>query len=46
VWWRPGLPPGFEVVGPAVVEETEATIWVGPGERATVDPVGALEISW
>jgi N-methylhydantoinase A len=46
VWWRPGLPPGFEVVGPAVVEETEATIWVGPGERAIVHPVGALEISW
>jgi N-methylhydantoinase A len=46
VWWRPGLPPGFEVVGPAVVEETEATIWLGSGERAVVHPSGALEIWW
>ena len=46
VWWRPGLPPGSEVVGPAVVEEPDATTWLGPGERAVVHENGALEVSW
>jgi N-methylhydantoinase A len=46
VWWRPGLRPGEEVVGPAVVEEPHATTWLGPGERAVVHPSGALEVSW
>lgn len=46
VWWRPGLSVGAEVVGPAVIEEPEATTYLGPGERATVHPSGALEVSW
>ena len=46
VWWRPGLEPGREVVGPAVVEEGEATTWVGPGERAVLEESGALSIEW
>jgi N-methylhydantoinase A len=46
VWWRPGLRPGDEVVGPAVVEEPEATTFLDAGERATVAPGGALEVTW
>jgi N-methylhydantoinase A len=46
VWWRSGLVVGAEVVGPAVIEEAEATTYVGPGERAKVHPSGALEVSW
>jgi len=46
VVWRPALAPGAEVVGPAVIEEPEATTFLGPGERATVHESGALEIEW
>lgn len=46
VWWRPGLAEGQRVVGPAVIEETEATTYLASGERATVHPTGALEIEW
>ncbi|HSG79394.1 MAG TPA: hydantoinase/oxoprolinase family protein [Acidimicrobiia bacterium] len=45
-WWRPALAPGDEVVGPAVIEEPEATTYLGPGERALVDESGALEVTW
>jgi N-methylhydantoinase A len=45
-WWRPALVPGDEVVGPAVIEEPEATTYLGPGERAVVDESGALEVTW
>lgn len=43
---RHALAAGDEVVGPAVVEETEATTFLGPGERATVHASGALEVEW
>jgi N-methylhydantoinase A/oxoprolinase/acetone carboxylase beta subunit len=46
VWWRPGLAAGAEIVGPAVIEEPEATVWVAQGERAVVHPSGALEVEW
>ena len=46
VWWRPGLAPGDEISGPAVIEEAEATTYLGPGERAVVHETGALEVSW
>ncbi len=46
VWWRPGLAPGAEIVGPAVVAEAEATTFLAPGERARVHPSGALEVEW
>jgi N-methylhydantoinase A len=46
VWWRSGLAPGSEVVGPAIIEEPEATTFLGGGERATVHPSGALEVVW
>jgi len=43
---RNGLAPGDEVVGPAVIEEREATTYLGAGERATVNDAGALEVEW
>ncbi|MDJ0662946.1 MAG: hydantoinase/oxoprolinase family protein [Acidimicrobiia bacterium] len=43
---RSGLAPGDEVVGPAVIEETEATTYLNAGERATVHDSGALEVEW
>jgi N-methylhydantoinase A len=43
---RYGLAAGDEVVGPAVIEEAEATTYLGPGERATVHVSGALEVEW
>jgi N-methylhydantoinase A len=43
---RAGLAPGGVVIGPAVIEESEATTWIGPGERATVHASGALEVQW
>jgi N-methylhydantoinase A len=46
VWWRSGLRVGTEVVGPAIIEEAEATTYLAHGERATVHPSGALEVSW
>ena len=46
VYWRPGLAPGDEVTGPAVIDEPEATTFVGVGERARVHGSGALEVSW
>jgi N-methylhydantoinase A len=46
VFDRSRLGPGDEVVGPAVVEEDEATTYLAPGERAEVHPNGALEITW
>jgi N-methylhydantoinase A len=46
VWWRPALHPGAEVLGPAVVEEPEATTFLEPGDRAVVHGSGALEVGW
>ena len=46
VWWRPGMRPGDEVVGPCVVTEGEATIYLAPGERGLLHPSGALEVTW
>jgi N-methylhydantoinase A len=43
---RHGLAPGEEIVGPAVIEEAEATTYLGPGERAVVHESGALEVEW
>lgn len=43
---RLGLTPGDEVVGPAIIEEDQATTYLGPGDRAIVHPSGALEVEW
>ncbi len=45
-WWRPVLRPEAEIVGPAVIEESESTTWIGEGERAVVLEDGTLEITW
>jgi hypothetical protein len=34
------------VIGPAAIEEPEATTWIGQGERAQVLEDGTLEITW
>ena len=39
---RPGLAPGDEIVGPAVIEEQEATTYLASGEHARVHDSGAL----
>ena len=46
VWWRPALPVGAEVTGPAVIAEGESTTCLAAGERATVHETGALRIDW
>lgn len=45
-WWRPALPPGSEIEGPAVVGEPQATTFLGVGERAVVHESGALVVEW
>ena len=45
-WRREGLAVGASVEGPAIIEERDATTWLGPGEKALVQAGGALEISW
>ena len=46
VWRRAGLTIGTKIAGPAIIEEREATTWIGPGEQAMVSPSGALEVTW
>lgn len=42
VLWRPAMPAGMEVVGPAVIEEPNSTILIHPGDRVTVTTAGHL----
>jgi N-methylhydantoinase A/oxoprolinase/acetone carboxylase beta subunit len=44
IWDRADLPPGFELVGPSVIEEWNSTTVVGAGQSARVDPYGNLVI--
>ena len=44
VLWRPAMTPGDTVVGPAVIEEPNATILIHPGDQVTVAPTGHLVI--
>ena len=46
VWRRAGLTIGTKIAGPSVIEEREATTWIGPGEQAVVSQTGALEVTW
>ena len=46
VWVRAGLEIGAVIDGPAVIEEREATTWIGPAERVEVNRTGALEVTW
>ncbi|HSV82732.1 MAG TPA: hydantoinase/oxoprolinase family protein [Ramlibacter sp.] len=45
ILWRPSLPPGFEVEGPAVIEESNSTTVLFPGDVARVTEHGHLVIS-
>jgi len=45
ILWRPSLPPGFEVEGPAVIEEPNSTTVIFPGDVARVTEHGHLVIS-
>jgi N-methylhydantoinase A len=42
--WRPSLPAGAKVEGPAVIEEPNATTFIHPGDLATVSAAGHLII--
>jgi N-methylhydantoinase A len=44
VFDRYALAPGAVVAGPAVLEETESTVVIGPGARGKVSPHGSLEV--
>jgi N-methylhydantoinase A len=42
--WRPSLPAGAKVEGPAVIEEPNATTFIHPGDVATISDAGHLVI--
>ena len=42
--WRPSLPAGAKVEGPAVIEEPNATTFIHPGDVATISNAGHLII--
>jgi N-methylhydantoinase A len=42
--WRPSLPAGARIEGPAVIEEPNATTLIHPGDVATVSEAGHLVI--
>ncbi|HLT11401.1 MAG TPA: hypothetical protein VK028_11410, partial [Micromonosporaceae bacterium] len=45
IYWRPDLPAGASITGPAVIEEYGSTVPLHPGFTATVDPYGNLVIA-
>jgi N-methylhydantoinase A len=45
ILWRPALPAGTEIVGPAVIEEPNSTTLLPPGDRAIIDPHGNIVIT-
>ena len=45
ILWRPSLPVGFSVEGPAVIEEPNSTTLVHPGDVATVGATGHITIA-
>jgi len=44
VWRRSDLPVGFEILGPAIIEEFSATCVLMPGDRARVGSLGEIVI--
>jgi N-methylhydantoinase A len=42
VLWRPSLPAGLTLTGPAVIEEPNSTILIHPGDKVTVTKAGHL----
>lgn len=45
ILWRPALAAGTEIVGPAVIEEPNSTIFIHPGDRVLVTEAGHLTIT-
>jgi N-methylhydantoinase A len=45
ILWRPHLPAGSEIVGPALIEEANSTTLIGPGDRARVDATGNIIVT-
>ncbi len=45
IYWRPSLPAGFTLVGPAVIEEPNSTTVIFPGDQVVVSPQGHLIVS-
>jgi N-methylhydantoinase A len=45
ILWRPSLPSGTKVEGPAIIEEPNSTTLVHPGDVASVTPAGHLVIA-
>lgn len=43
--WRPGLTPGTEIIGPAVVEEPNSTTLLYPGDVGRIDEHGHLIVT-
>ncbi|MBD0415568.1 hydantoinase/oxoprolinase family protein [Oryzicola mucosus] len=39
------LPAGFEITGPAVVEQDDTTVWIVPGWQCRVEPMGNLVLT-
>lgn len=46
VWWRPDLPAGSVIRGPAVVAEDTGTSLLLPGDTAQVVADGTIEVTW
>ena len=44
ILWRPALPVGFTLEGPAVIEEPNSTILIHPGDRVMVGESGHLVV--
>jgi N-methylhydantoinase A len=42
VLWRPSMPAGMQIIGPAVIEEPNSTILIHPGDTVTVTRSGHL----
>jgi N-methylhydantoinase A len=42
IYWRPSLPVGFTLEGPAVIEEPNSTTVIFPSDRVVVTPEGHL----
>src|SRR6516225_2996076 len=45
ILWRPSLAAGTEIVGPAVVEEPNSTIFVGPHDHVLVNESGHIIVT-
>ncbi|SME99000.1 N-methylhydantoinase A [Xaviernesmea oryzae] len=45
IYWRPALPAGFKLTGPAVIEEPNSTILIHPGDEVVVHEAGHLLVT-